>query len=191
MHILSTNIGQLHTLRVGERLLRSAIGKRAVTGPIEVGRLGLAGDTQADDSLHGGLDKAVYAYPSEHYPLWQSLRQQQGVSLFDEPLPPGFMGENLTLCGLLEQDLWVGDSLHFADCVLRVTAPREPCGKFAAVMGWPGAGQAMLRHGACGVYLAVSQPGRLQAGDRFEVVRGSRSLGIVQALQAKRLKHGR
>jgi MOSC domain-containing protein YiiM len=64
--------------------------------------MGLAGDEQADLSVHGGLDKAVYAYPQEHYAFWQAQRREQGVSLFDEGLPPGFVGENLSISGLLE-----------------------------------------------------------------------------------------
>ena len=189
MQLLSINVGQVRPLRVGERNLPSAIGKQSVAGAVSVARLGLGGDTQADDSVHGGLSKAVYAYPIEHYALWQQLRLDHGVSLFDETLPHGFMGENLTLSGLLEHEVWVGDELHFPDCVLRVTEPREPCGKFAAVMGFGQAGKAMFEHGVCGFYLAVDVPGTLQAGQRFTLQPGSRSLGIPQALQAKRLKH--
>lgn len=198
MQILSINVGQVRPLRVGERNLPSAIGKQSVTGDVgavgdagavTVGRLGLGGDTQADDSIHGGLSKAVYAYPIEHYALWQQLRLDHGVSLFDETLPHGFMGENLTISGLLEHEVWAGDELHFPDCVLRVTEARSPCGKFAAVMGFAGAPKAMFEGNTCGFYLAVDTPGTLQAGQHFTLQPGSRSVSIATSLQSKRYKH--
>ena len=93
--------------------------------------------------MHGGLDKAVYAYPAEHYDFWRDARQQAGVADIDTQLAYGALGENLTLQGLLEADVWVGDVLRFTDCELRVTQPREPCYKFNAAMGFSGAAKAM------------------------------------------------
>ncbi|NUN62530.1 MAG: MOSC domain-containing protein, partial [Burkholderiaceae bacterium] len=153
------NVGTARPLRIGERRILTAIGKAPVAEPVRVGRMGLDGDEQADPSVHGGLEKAVYAYPAVHYAFWQAQRRERGVSLFDEVLPPGFMGENLTVEGLLEHEVFVGDRLHFPDCVLRVTAPREPCYKFNAVMGFAQAGRAMALAGHCGYYLAVDEPG--------------------------------
>ena len=150
------NIGLARRLKVGERSVLTAIGKAPVTGPVAVGPLGLAGDEQADPSVHGGLGKAVYAYPAAHYAFWQAQRRERGVSLFDETLPPGFMGENLTIDGPLEAEVFVGDEWHFPHCVLRVSAPREPCFKFNAVMGFAQAGRTMALAGCCGYYLAVS-----------------------------------
>ena len=191
MRVISVNTGGVRPLRAGGRDVLSGIGKRAVSGPVAVAQLGLAGDEQADLSVHGGLEKAVYAYPIEHMPRWQQLRRDSGVDLFDEPLPPGFMGENLTLQGLLETEVWVGDELHFPGCVLRVTAPREPCFKFNAVMGTAQAGRLMAEHGCCGFYLAVVQPGHLAAGDAFRVQRGTQGLRISEAFAASRAKHRR
>lgn len=172
----------------GQRIL-SAIGKLAVAGSVAVNPLGLAGDEQADLSVHGGLSKAVYAYPSEHYAYWQARRLELGISLFDETLPPGFLGENLTLAGLLEHDVWIGDTLHFPDCVLRVTEPRQPCFKFNAVMGYDQAAQDMVRQGLSGFYLAVDVPGTVAAGQVFTLEPGRRALGVPEAFSAKRLKH--
>ena len=101
MQLLSVNLGQARPLLTGGRKILTAIGKRAVEGPVAVKRLGLNGDEQADLSVHGGLDKAVYAYPAEHYDFWRQQRKANGVSMFDEVLPPGFVGENLTISGLL------------------------------------------------------------------------------------------
>jgi len=191
LRLLSVNVGGCQRLRAGERSVLSAIGKHAVAGAVRVGRLGLDGDEQADLSVHGGLDKAVYAYPAAHYAFWQAQRSERGVSLFDEDLPPGFMGENLTVEGLLEHEVYVGDRLHFPDCVLRITAPREPCYKFAVVMGFAQAGRTMAQTGNCGYYLAAEQPGTLAAGQSGWLQPGQRSLSIAQALAGKWAKHAR
>jgi MOSC domain-containing protein YiiM len=174
---------------VGGRKLVSAIGKTTASGPIEVGVLGLVGDEQADLSVHGGLSKAVYALPSEHLAWWQAQRQTHGATMFEETLSPGYLGENLSLQGLLEQDLFLGDRLDFGDVVLRVTQPREPCGKFNAVMGYALAAKDMVQSGRCGFYLAVEQPGLLKAGDTCHVLAGSRSTRVTEALQHKAWKH--
>jgi MOSC domain-containing protein YiiM len=189
VRVLSVNTGIARPLRVGTRSFLSAIGKAPVSDAVSVGRLGLQGDEQADPSVHGGLDKAVYAYPVEHLPFWQKQRREAGVSLFDEALPPGFMGENLSIEGLLEHEVWIGDELHFPGCVLRVTAPREPCFKFNAVMGLNQAGKLMMEHLCSGFYLAVAQAGSLEAGQPFRLVPGRRGLRVSEAFAAKRLKH--
>ena len=193
MQLLSVNTGQARPLAIDGRRILSAIGKQPVAGPVVVHSLGLDGDEQADPSVHGGLSKAVYAYPSEHMAFWLAQRREHGASLFagtpDDALPPGFMGENLSLQGLLETDVWVGDTLHFPDCVLRVTEPRQPCFKFNAIMGFNQAGKVMAQSGFCGFYLAVQVPGSLQAGQTFELRPGQRGLGIAQAFAGKRWKH--
>jgi len=189
--LLAMQIGQVRPLRVGGRNMVSAIGKTSVSGPIDVGVLGLAGDEQADLSVHGGLSKAVYALPSEHLAWWQAQRQAQGATMFEEALAPGHLGENLSLQGVLEQDLFVGDRLDFGGVVLRVTQPREPCGKFNAVMGYALAAKDMVQSGRCGFYLAVDQTGRLQAGASFQIIPGPRSVSVAQALQHKAWKHWR
>ena len=187
--LLAIQTGQVRPLRVGGRKLVSAIGKTTVSGPIEVGVLGLAGDEQADLSVHGGLSKAVYALPSEHLAWWQAQRQVRGATMFEEALAPGYLGENLSLQGVLEQDLFVGDRLDFGEVVLRVTQPREPCGKFNAVMGYTQAAKDMVQSGRCGFYLAVDQPGLLQSGASFQIIPGQRPVSVAQALQHKAWKH--
>ncbi|MFP5467503.1 MAG: MOSC domain-containing protein [Gammaproteobacteria bacterium] len=189
MRVLSVNVGCARPLRAGARTVLSAIGKRAVDGAVEATALGLAGDEQADLSVHGGLHKAVYAYPTEHYPRWQSARREAGVSLFDETLPWGFLGENLSIEGLVEGEVWIGDRLRFAHCILRVTAPREPCHKFTEVMGMGRAARLMVQHTACGFYLAVEVPGPIAAGDTFALEAGPRGLKISDAFLARKLKH--
>jgi MOSC domain-containing protein YiiM len=185
----SVNIGKAKSLSMGGRRIMSGIGKSSVQGELAVARLGIEGDEQVELSIHGGIDKAVYAYPIEHYAFWQQQRKIQNVSLFDETLPAGFVGENLTISGLLEHDVFVGDELLFPNCVLRVTAPREPCFKFNAVMGYNQAAKDMALAGCCGFYLAVDQVGTIESGQTFILQPGRRSLSVAKALAAKWAKH--
>ena len=182
---------------MGERTVLTAMGKQPAVGSVPVMPLGLMGDEQADLSIHGGLEKAVYAYPSEHYPLWRAARQSAGVGAglgaglgdVDDGLPPGLLGENLTLEGLLESNVWAGDVLQFANCALAVTLPREPCHKLNAAMGFSQASRFMATQGLYGFYLSVRQPGSLSAGESFELIPGRRSVSIAQLFNAKMSKH--
>ena len=187
--LLSVQIGVARRTRIGERSILTAYGKQPVAQAVPVLPLGLMGDEQADLSIHGGLEKAVYAYPSEHYAFWQAARREAGLSDIDDSLPPGSLGENLTLAGLLETGVWAGDVLKFPHCELRVTLPREPCYKFNAAMGFTRASKLMAQTGFCGFYLAVKTPGTLCAGDAFEVVPGRRGVGIPALFAAKLSKH--
>ena len=191
MQLLSVNIAQAKPLLASGRKVLSAIGKRAVSGSVPVMPMGLLGDEQADLSVHGGLDKAVYAYSLEHYGFWRAARRQFGASMFDEELPHGFMGENLTISGLLESDVFVGDELLFPHCRLRVEAPREPCFKFAAVMGFARAGKLMVQGARCGFYLSVVETGSLISGEDFTLIEGARRLSIADAIRGKMAKHRR
>ena len=183
--VLSVNVALAQARRIGAQDVLTAIGKRSVSGPVAVRPLGLAGDEQADLTVHGGLSKAVYAYPSEHLPFWQTVRAQAGVDGWDRPVPAGLMGENLTLSGLLEADVCIGDVLRFANCELAVSEPRFPCFKFNAAMGFNQATKLMSANAWCGFYLAVRVPGTLQAGESFELVHGPREVGIVELFRAR------
>ena len=187
--LLGVQVAPARRVKINGRSVLTAIHKQPVAGPVPVLPLGLGGDDQADLSVHGGLDKAVYAYPSEHYPFWRQARADAGVSPLDDALPWGSVGENLSLQGLMETEVWVGDVLQFPHCALRVTQPREPCYKFNAAMGFAGAARAMALAGCCGFYLSVEQPGHLSAGDCFELQPGPRRLGVPEMFRAKLVKH--
>ena len=184
MHVTSINVGKARRISVGARTVMSAIGKRPVAGRIDVLPLGLVGDEQADLSVHGGLSKAVYAYPSEHFDFWCTVRAQAGVALWDTALEPGALGENLTLAGLTEDHTWVGDVLRFPRCALAVSEPRQPCFKFNAAMGFAQAAKLMVQSGWCGFYLAVRQPGSIEAGESFVVEPGPREVRIDELFRA-------
>lgn len=183
--VSSVNVGVARRVDINGRAVMTAIGKRSVSGSVAVQPMGLTGDEQADLTVHGGLSKAVYAYPSEHYAFWQTVRAQAQVSLWDEALPPGFMGENLTLAGLLENEVFIGDVLRFANCQLAVSEPRYPCFKFNAAMGFKHASKMMAANAWCGFYLAVREPGSIGAGERFELVPGPREVGISELFRAR------
>ena len=189
--VVGVQVAQARKVMIGGRATLTAIHKTEVSGPVVVAPLGLAGDEQADLSVHGGLEKAVYAYPSEHYAFWRQARQAAGVSDIDTQLNFGAMGENLSLSGLLESDVWVGDVLRFANCVLRVEQPREPCYKFNAAMGFNTAVKAMAQSGFCGFYLSVDEPGTVEAGESFALLPGPCHVSIPQRFQARMFKHMR
>jgi MOSC domain-containing protein YiiM len=179
--LLSVQVGRVAPLIVGGRKLMSGIRKTPVSGPVAVAPLGLAGDEQEDLTVHGGLAKAVYAYPYEHYEFWRARLSAQGLA---DDIPLGLFGENLTIQGLLEAELFVGDVLEFPGCALYVTQPRRPCHKFAAVMEDPQSPRAMIQTGFCGFYLAIDRPGHLEAGQSFELVAGSRETPLMNLFPA-------
>ncbi|MDP2817465.1 MAG: MOSC domain-containing protein [Polaromonas sp.] len=187
--LVSVQVGLARRMPMGGRNVLTGMVKRAVSDAVPVLPLGLLGDEQADLSLHGGLEKAVYAYPAEHYPFWQAARREHGPGLIDDNLPHGSLGENLTLQGLLESEVWAGDVLRFPRCELQVRIPREPCYKFNAAMGFARASRLMAHSGFCGFYLSVLTPGSIRARDGFELLPGRRSVSIPQLFVAKMSKH--
>ena len=120
MQLLSVNVGRPRTIEWHGRAISTAIFKQAVAGPVALAGVNLAGDEQADLSVHGGPDKAVYAYPQEHHAYWQQ-------HLPAAQLVPGAFGENLTTTGLLETQVRVGDCFQIGTAVLLAVQPRRPC----------------------------------------------------------------
>lgn len=189
MKVVSVNVAAVGNLFATQsdnvHRIVSGIHKRPVVGPVTVRKLGLTGDEQADLTVHGGLDKAVYAYPSEHYVFWAA--QKLAVLKRGEPLPPGSMGENLTIEGLLESDVWIGDRLHIGSAILEVTQPRQPCFKFNAKMGFSHAAKMMVQAGNSGFYLRVMQTGEVRAGDVITLVAGSRATSLTEINERRRM----
>lgn len=200
MRILAVSTGPAAPLFVpaggDRRQVVSGIRKTAVSTlddpqRIALDALGFVGDEQADLTVHGGREKAVYAYPIEHYPTWRTIREQ--AIRIDEPLPFGFMGENLTIEGLLENRVWIGDVLILEPAQssdgppvrLRIDAPRYPCFKFNARMGFGHAAKMMAQSGFTGFYLEVLETGTVAAGDTFRVVPGAREVTIDQMFRLR------
>lgn len=143
---------------------------------IEFGRLGVAGDEQADLTVHGGLEKAVYVYPVEHYAQWRERAARAGVAFEGRP---GSFGENLLVEGLLESDVSTGDRLEIGELVLCVTMPRRPCYKLDLHL-YPGAGREMVLGRQPGWYCSVVRPGKAAAGQAIRQQAGSRPYTIAE-----------
>lgn len=191
--VLSVNVAQASPMEIQGRRILTGIGKQAVSTlaqpqRIAVRTLGLAGDEQADLTVHGGIGKAVYAYPHEHYAFWQTVRSQAGLQGWHDAMPHGMLGENLTLTGLLEADAHIGDVLRFPDCTLAISEPRRPCYKLEARLGFKHAIKMMAQSGYCGYYLSVRAAGTLAAGDVFEIEPGPREVSIRELFAAKMRK---
>ena len=137
----------------------SAIVKRAVAGEMELGTLGLAADAQADKRLHGGLDKALHQFPSEHY-----LALAQAFPAIGELLAPGSIGENISSLGMTEASVCLGDVYAFGAARIQVTQPRSPCGKIDRRYGVDGVARHIQLSGCCGWYYRVLSTGTVRTG---------------------------
>lgn len=163
MKVLSVNVGRPRDIEWRTETVQTAIYKAPVSGPVAVTQLNIAGDQQADLSVHGGPEKAVYMYPSEHYAFWRE--ELPGVAL-----PWGAFGENLTIEGLLETAVRVGDVLRIGTTELVVTQPRMPCFKLNVRFQRPDMVKRFMRNGRTGFYLAVAKEGHVAAGDPLDLV---------------------
>ena len=163
MKLLSINVGLPREVEWRGKVVRTSIFKAPVSGRVRVTRLNVQGDRQSDLSVHGGADKAVYAYPSEHYAFWRN-------ELPDMDLPWGAFGENLTTEGLSEDKVHVGDRFRAGSTEFTVTQPRLPCFKLAIRFNRPDLVKRFLRSGRTGFYLAVIQEGDIGAGDSLDLV---------------------
>ena len=142
----------------------------------------LEGDQQAHHSVHGGRDKAVYCYPAEHYPFWKGALKttEDKLARLDQH---GAFGENLTIEGLTEEQVYIGDVWQIEEVQLEIKAPREPCFKFNALMGDRLAGKKMFAEGLSGWYLSVLSPGVLRAGDQIKVISDPREKSIAEVFK--------
>lgn len=163
MKLVSVNAGLPRELDWRGRKVRTSIWKTPVKGLVRVNRLNLEGDQQSDLSVHGGPEKAVYAYPSEHYEYW-------GLEFPGMELPWGAFGENFTTEGLLEEVVKIGDRLRVGSAELVVTQPRMPCYKLGVRFGRDDMVKRFLKSGRTGFYLAVLHEGEAGSGDPIEFI---------------------
>jgi len=159
--LLSVQTGR--TAPLGPDSVPSAFVKTSRQGAVAVTRLGLEGDEQADLAVHGGFEKAVYAYSSVHYPQWAAEFPQLA-----DHFTGGAMGENLTVSGLEESRICVGDVHKIGSALLQVCQPRQPCFKFGLRHDNKYLPKAMVRNGFSGWYYRVLEPGEIGAGDSVE-----------------------
>lgn len=164
MRVASVNVGMPKTRLWRGRYVSTAIFKDPVASRVPLRRHNLDGDAQADLSVHGGPDKAVYAYPSEHYDYWHG-------ELPGRDLRPGAFGENLTTEGLTEGSIHIGDEFRVGSARLVVTQPRQPCFKLGLRHDDPSMVKRFLASGRPGIYFAVAEEGEVGPGDPIERVR--------------------
>lgn len=162
MRIVSVNVGLPREIEWQNDVVTTAIFKEPVAGKVAVRRLNLDGDEQADLTVHGGPDKAVYAYASEHYSDWEAR--------LGRSLPPAAFGENLTTEGLFEDRVHIGDEFLFGTASLAVTQFRMPCYKLGIRFGDPAMVKAFMRAGLPGIYFGVLEEGEVGTGDAIELI---------------------
>ncbi|MEJ2008534.1 MAG: MOSC domain-containing protein [Acidobacteriota bacterium] len=179
MKILSVNVGLPRQIVSDGQSVTTGIFKVPVQHRVKVSKLNLEGDGQADLSVHGGANKAVYAYPAEHYDWWRN-------EFPDLELPWGMFGENLTLEGLLEDDACIGDRFRMGTAVLMVTQPRLPCYKLGIKFGREDMPDRFLASGRTGFYFAVVEEGELGEGDTVErIVRDPNQISVSTILHLR------
>jgi MOSC domain-containing protein YiiM len=158
MKVVSVNVGLPREVPWRGKRILTSIWKDPVAGLVRVGPLNLEGDRQSDLTVHGGVGKSVYAYPSEHYAYWRG--ELPGVEL-----PWGVFGENLTIEGLIEDAVHIGDRFRIGTADFIVTQPRRPCFKLGIRFGRSDIIERFLESRRSGFYVSVAQPGELAAGD--------------------------
>jgi MOSC domain-containing protein YiiM len=177
--VVSVNVGLPREVRWHGKRITTGIWKEPVSGRVAVRRLNLDGDRQADLRVHGGADKAVYAYPSEYYELWSRERPELDFGA-------GRFGENLTTEGLLDTDVSVGDRFRIGTAELVVTQPRLPCFKLGLRMERDEFVTEFLERGLLGFYLEVVREGEVEAGDPIvELARDPRAFRVTEIAFAR------
>jgi MOSC domain-containing protein YiiM len=177
--LVSIAVGTPTEVRWNDEIVLTSIFKTAVTGRVWVGTINIAGDDQSDRTVHGGLEKAVYAYPSEHYPAWQK-------ELGTATLPWASFGENLTTRGLRESVVRIGDRYRVGSAEFIVSQPRLPCYKLEIKFGRSDMVRRFMSVDRSGFYLAVEQEGEIGAGDAIELIeQDARDLTVAEAYRLK------
>jgi MOSC domain-containing protein YiiM len=180
VRLVFVNVGQPRVIGATRwgKPIRSGIVKQPVTAAsISLDTLNLDGDRQADLKVHGGRDKAVYAYPVEHLPLWND---ELGTDF-----GPGTFGENLSTVGALEDDVCIGDIWAWGEARLQLCQPRSPCYKLATITGRPDLLKSLVRTGRTGWYLRVLQPAIVPVAGPIQVIeRDPAGISVLQAHRA-------
>ena len=179
MRVVSVNVALGRPVPWHGEVVRTGIYKEPVPGRVRVRPLGLEGDEQADLRVHGGPTKAVYAYPSEHYAFWQG-------EFPGRDLPWGTFGENLTVSGLSESSIRVGDRFRIGTTLLAATRPRFPCYKLGIKFGREDIIPRFLASGRTGFYLRVLEEGEVAAGDVIEALGGGDGQSTIAEIVAAR-----
>lgn len=177
--VVSINAGQPAPLETGRRTVLSAIRKAPLTGRVRVGKLGIEVDVQADRSVHGGVDKALCFYPAEHLAQW-TLELD-----LPSPLAPGEFGENVTVAGLFEDTVYIGDVLRLGDAIVEVSQPRSPCFRLAALHQRPNLVRQVVENLRTGWFARVLEPGFIEEPPVLvKLSQGEGAVTVAMAAQA-------
>lgn len=158
--VLSTNIAESVFIEYQGKREPTGIYKHPVEEPLFLGKEEVKKDVVANQKVHGGVYKAVYAYSADDYPYWKEIYPELEWQW-------GMFGENLTMDQLNEEDLCIGDRYELGECILRVTQPREPCFKLGVRFNDQAIVKRFIDHGRSGTYFAVEKEGRVQVGDQL------------------------
>jgi MOSC domain-containing protein YiiM len=173
--LVSLQVGRPALLAWNGRIVETAIVKQAVDGPLHLAGDGFEGDEQADLTVHGGPDKAACAYPVEHLPRWSHE--------LGRDLPRGAFGENLSVAGLLEEDVHIGDVFTLGGALVQVSQPRGPCYKIAARWGPKTLPDRMAKAGISGFYFRVLEEGAVRAGDELRLAERGSAVSVAEVMR--------
>jgi MOSC domain-containing protein YiiM len=179
--ILSLNVGSPRTVNFRGQKVTTGIFKEPIKGRINLRRLNLDGDKQADLTVHGGVDKAVYSYPAEHYDYWKK-------HLSRIELPWGMFGENFTTEGLLEDQVNIGNEYQIGSATLAVTQPRMPCYKLGIKFGRMDIIKQFMNSKKTGFYFKVLKEGDVEVGDTIDLIKNDKN--NVTVLDIMRVANG-
>jgi MOSC domain-containing protein YiiM len=174
MQIISTNIAKPTAFKWNEKEVITGIFKKPVSEPLYLEKEAVKGDEVSDRKVHGGIYKACYLFSADHYPYWKNLYPNLEWDY-------GMFGENLTVSGLDETQIHIGDIYKIGTALVQVTQPREPCFKFGVKFGNQEVLKQFIKHGRPGTYLSILEEGSVNVGDDIILVERSKSsLTIVQ-----------
>ena len=163
MQVISTNIGSPKYLEWKGKIQRTGIFKEPTSGPIYLEKEQVRNDEISNRKVHGGLYKACYLFSADHYPYWKKLYPHLAWDY-------GMLGENLTVKGLDEEQIYVGDVYKIGSALVQITQPREPCATFGAKIGDQSILKKFIKHGRPGTYTSVIQEGEVIVGDQLELI---------------------
>lgn len=166
MKILSVNVGKPKTVTWKGEQVSTGIFKYPIDGMVQIHALGVVGDGQAEAKFHGGIDKAVYAYPDENRLYWRDFLNRDDVDF-------GMFGENLTTTGWLDSDMYIGDHWQFGEAVLMPLQPRIPCFKLGLRFGDASVTEHFIKARKFGTYFKVIKEGQVKAGDAIQRIKKS------------------
>ncbi len=171
MKLLNICVGKPKEVEWQGKFISSGIWKEPIQGPVKASRTGLEGDGQADLNVHGGIEKAVYAYSFHNYNWWQKTIDKEIPNHKEGKLKPGAFGENLVVDKFDEKQIFIGDVFQVGEAQLEVSEPRFPCFKLGIKFGEPKIIKLFLESELSGIYFRVLKEGVLQAGDKLKLIK--------------------